>query len=143
MKTQLRLASLAVLAAAASLAGCRTAVNAVDPANPSGKPDPLAMSHTVTDNSLSDACVPVFYSKGKTPAGFLVVQLQVQNQTRSMARLNYNVEWFDTNGLLITASAGGQWKPLTLEAGKTETLRQTAPQADAADAKFHFMESKH
>lgn len=142
MKNHLRLAAIAALAAA-SFAGCRTSVNSIDPANPEGKPTPVSLSNTTTDESLAGAIVPVFYNKGQTPAGFLAVQLQVQNQTRTMARVSYSVEWFDTNGMLITSAAGKQWRALTVEAGKVETIQAIAPQANAADAKFHFIESKN
>lgn len=141
MTTTTRLAIAAF--AAVALAGCRTSVNSVDPANPAGKPNAEALAHTITDNSLNDACTPVFYNKGKTDAGFTLVQLQVQNKTRSVARMSYTVDWFDTNGMIVTSTAGKQWKPLALEAGKVETLLAVAPQPGAVDAKFHFIESNN
>lgn len=141
MNTKLRIAALAALVAAGALAGCRTSVNTVDPANPTGKPDPEAMKHAITDPSLSDAVVPVFYNKGKTPGGFTVVQLQVQNQTRDVARVNYKVEWFDTNGLLSGATA--QVTPLVIEAGQIKTIQATAPADNFVDARIAFQESKN
>lgn len=139
MNTSLRIAALAALVAAGTLAGCRTSVNTVDPANPAGRPDPEAMKHAITDPSLSDEIVPVFYNKGKTGAGFTIVQLQVQNQTRSVARVNYRVEWFDTNGIIV--SSGTIAKPLVVEAGAIETIKEVAPTPTAVDARIRFQES--
>lgn len=139
MKTQLRLAALAALVAAGALAGCRTSTNTVDPAAPKGTPSPEAMKHTITDPSLSDEIVPVFYNKGKTPAGFTVVQLQVQNQTRDVTRVNYKVEWFDTNGML--SGAASQVTPLVIEAGAIKTIQATAPAENFVDARISFQES--
>ncbi len=142
MKTQLRFAALAALVAAGALAGCRTSVNTVDPANPVGQPNPEAMRHMVTDPSLSDSVVPVFYNKGQTEAGFAIVQLQVQNQSRSVARVNYRVEWFDTNGIAITSPAP-MTRSLVIESGATETVKAVAPTPKAVDARIRFQESKN
>ena len=139
MNRSLRLAALAALVAAGALAGCRTSTNTVDPAAPKGTPSPEAMKHTITDPSLSDEIVPVFYNKGKNPAGFTMVQLQVQNQTRSVARVNYRVEWFDTNGML--SGAPTQLMPLVIEAGRIKTIQATAPSPDYVDARISFLES--
>lgn len=136
-----RLAAFAALAAAGTFAGCRSSVNTVDPANPKGTPSPEALSHTITDSSLSDAVVPVFYNKGKTPAGFTIVQLQVQNQTRSVARVNYRVEWFGTDGISLTNSPIS--KALVIESGRTETITVTGPTENAVDARISFQESKN
>lgn len=141
MNTKLRIAALAALVAAGALAGCRTSVNTVDPANPAAKPDAEAMKHVMTDPSLSDAVVPVFYNKGKTPAGFTVVQIQVQNRTRDVARVNYKVEWFDTNGIL--SDAASQVSPLVIEAGAIKTVKATAPAENFVDARISFQESKN
>ena len=141
MKPSLRLAAFAALVTAGALAGCRTSVNTVDPANPTGKPSPEAMAHAITDPSLSDAVVPVFYNKGKSPAGFTIVQLQVQNQTRDVARVHYRVEWFDTNGISLTSSP--QAIPLAIEAGATKTITVNAPTETAEDARLSFQESNN
>lgn len=142
MKNQFRIAALAALVAAGALAGCRSSVNTVDPANPKGTPSPEAMNHTITDSSLGDAVVPVFYNKGQTDAGDTIVQLQVQNQTRSVARVNYRVEWLDTNGISITSPAPIT-KPLAIEPGAIETIKAIAPNAKAVDARIRFQESKN
>lgn len=139
MNRSLRLAALAAIVAAGALAGCRTSTNTVDPAAPKGTPSPEAMKHTITDPSLSDEIVPVFYSKGKNPAGFTMVQLQVQNQTRSVTRVNYRVEWFDTNGML--SGAASQVTPLVIEAGAIKTIQVTAPAENYVDARISFQES--
>jgi len=139
MKHRTRLAALAAVVVAGAFAGCRTSTNTVDPAAPVGTPSPEAMKHTITDPSLSDEIVPVFYSKGRNDAGFTVVQLQVQNQTRSVARVNYRVQWFDTNGLLVTTTPVST--ALAIEAGSVETIRVDAPTANAVDAKIRFIES--
>lgn len=140
MKTHLSVAAFAAFSAAL-LSGCGSSgVNAVDPANPEGKPNAEALSHIVTDNAVANAVVPTFYNKGKTPTGFTLVQLQVQNRSGSAARLVYNVEWFDTQGMLCTSTAGKQWLPLSIPSGKIETIQVTAPTPNAVDAKFHFME---
>lgn len=142
MNPTLRPAALAALVAAGAFAGCRTSVNTVDPANPTGAPSPEAMSHMVTDSSLADAVVPVFYNKGKTESDFTIVQLQVQNRSRSVARVNYRVEWFDTNGIAITSPAPIT-KPLVIEAGATETIKAVALTPKAVDARIRFQESKN
>ena len=141
MKNQFRIAALAALVAAGALAGCRSSVNTVDPANPKGTPSPEAMNHTITDSSLGDAVVPIFYSKGKTPAGFTIMQLRVQNQTRSVARVNYRVEWFETNGISVTNTPIS--KPLAIEPGAVQTVAVTAPTENAVDATVSFQESKN
>ncbi len=139
MKTHLSLAAFAAFSAAL-LAGCGSSgVNAATSATPEGKPNPEALSHVITDNDVADAVVPIFYNKGKTDTGFTMAQLQVQNRSGSAARLVYSVEWFDTKGMLCTSTAGKQWKPLSIPAGKEETLQVVSPVPNGVDAKFHFM----
>ena len=143
MKTPIRLAAvLAVIAAAGAFAGCRNSTNTVDSATPRGTPSPEAMNHTITDPSLSDAVVPVFYNRGKTPGGIVVVQLQVQNQTRTDTRVNYVVEWKDANGMMITTPEP-VWKPLVIPPGKIQTIQEVAPSSAAVDASISFRESKN
>jgi uncharacterized protein YcfL len=99
------------------------------------------MAHTITDPSLSDSVVPVFYNKGRTGAGFTIVQLAVQNQTRTVTRVNYRVEWKDENGMLI--SSGNISKPLVIEAGARVTIKEVAPTPNAVDASISFQESQN
>lgn len=141
MKTHLSLAAFAAFTAAL-LSGCGSSgVNSATSATPEGKPNPEALAHVITDNAVADSVVPIFYNKAKSPTGFTMAQLQVQNRSGSAARLVYNVEWFDTNGMLCTSTAGKQWKPLSIPSGKIETLQEIAPVPNGVDAKFQFMEA--
>lgn len=142
MNRHIRSAALAALVASGVLAGCRTSTNTVDSATPRGTPSPEAMKHTVTDPSLSEEIVPVFYNRGKTAAGYVMVQLQVQNQTRTETRVSYRVEWFDTNGMIITTPEPVS-KPLVIPAGKIESIQEIAPSGAAVDARITFLESKN
>jgi uncharacterized protein YcfL len=72
-----------------------------------------------------------------TPAGYLKIQVEVQNNTRSVQAFTYRVEWFDENGMLVTSSPS---LPKTLEGKETADIIAIAPTPRAKDFRIKFLE---
>jgi uncharacterized protein YcfL len=73
------------------------------------------------------------------PAGFLKIQVELENATRSLQPFTYRVEWYDETGMIIplpTTSA----VPKTLEARETASITATAPTPLAKDFRIKFLE---
>ncbi|MCB1125400.1 MAG: hypothetical protein KDM81_02815, partial [Verrucomicrobiae bacterium] len=93
--------SLLLLAVVAG-AGCRsTQMNTVDPAQPANQREMISDKRVLKDQSLNKAVNIVGLNVGTGPEGFLKVQVEVENRTRSLKSFTYTVEWFDENGILI------------------------------------------
>ena len=73
--------------------------------------------------------VDVIDVRTQRQAGFLQVQLTVQNNRGGDLELEYSDEWMDQNGFTVDAQGG--WKGTRLGRGETRTLdlQATAPTA--------------
>lgn len=137
MKTALPLCLTAVLCLAA---GCRsTRVNTVEPAQPVANKQMISDQRVLLDQSLNKAVSVVGVNAATGPEGFLKIQVEVENRTRSRKLFTYRIEWFDENGMLIelpTANA----RPRSLEGGERAMITATAPTPKAKDFRIKFLE---
>jgi uncharacterized protein YcfL len=120
------------------LPGCTT-VNTVEPAQPVARRQMLPDKRVITDASLNRHVEIIGVNTATGPEGFLKIQVEVHNKTRSEQTFTYRVEWFDENGMIIslpTASA----TPRTIEGMETLAITATAPTDRAKDFRIKFLE---
>ena len=134
-------ASLLILAGAAAftlLPGCTT-VNTLEPAQPVAQRDMLSDKRVITDSTLNRRVRILGVNQATSPAGFLKIQVELQNTTSRVQAFTYRVEWFDENGMIIelpTTTA----HPRALEGKETITITATAPTPKAKDFRIKFLE---
>jgi uncharacterized protein YcfL len=140
MKTS-RFRDLCVVAACAGLlTGCSsTTVNTVEPAVPTARREMLADQRVQTDPSLAKAVRVVGVNTATDAAGFLKVQVEVQNTTRSRKQFTYRVQWFDPHGMIIDTPTAAA-TPRSLEGRETAYITTTAPTPQAKDFRILFLE---
>jgi uncharacterized protein YcfL len=140
MKTS-RFRDLCVVAACAGLlAGCSsTTVNTVEPAVPTAQREMLADQRVRTDPSLAKAVRVVGVNVASEKEGFLKVQVEVQNTTRSRKQFTYRVQWFDELGMVINLPTAVA-TPRVLEGRETTYITTTAPTPQAKDFRILFLE---
>ena len=118
--------------------GCTT-VNTLEPAQPAAQREMLSDKRVLTDASLNRRVRILGVNQATSPAGFLKVQVEVQNTTRSQQSFTYRVEWFDENGMIITLPTYTAI-PRTMEGKETISLTATAPNDKAKDFRIKFLE---
>ena len=94
--------SLLLGAAVIGLAGtgCST-VNTTETAQPTYQRNMVAEKRVITDSSLARKVQILGVNATEGPGGFLKVQAELQNTTRSLQRFSYKWEWFDQSGNLV------------------------------------------
>ena len=124
-------------------AGCATkTVNTLEPAQPVAQREMLSDKRILTDASLSQSVHIVGVNQATTPAGFMRIQVEVQNTTRSRRSFSYRVEWFDENGIIIPLPTYTAI-PRTIEGKETLSLTATAPNPKAKDFRIKFLEPRN
>src|SRR5277367_3332081 len=83
------------------VSGCATSVNSVENAQKTGQRQMITDQRVITDQSLKKKVSIVGVNSAMTPGGFLQVQIELLNTTRSLARFSYHFEWFDASGMQI------------------------------------------
>ena len=139
MKT-LSLVSILCAAGAAALVlpGC-TPVNTVEPAQPVAQRQMLSDKRVITDMTLNRHIRIIGVNTATGPAGFLKIQVEVQNLTSRPQSFTYRVEWFDENGMAINLPATPAI-PRTIEGKETLDFTATAPTDRAKDFRIKFLE---
>lgn len=139
MKTLNFMFFTACVAAVALLpTGCTT-VNTLEPAQPVAQREMLSDKRVLTDASLNRRVRILGVSQATSTAGFLKIQVEVQNTTRSQQSFTYRVEWFDENGMIIPLPTNTAI-PRTMEGKETVSLTATAPNPKAKDFRIKFLE---
>ena len=136
MKTGLYLSLAGALLLAVS--GCKTSVNSVENAQKSGQRQMVADQRAITDKSLANKVSIVGVNSAMTPGGFLKVQIELLNNTRSFQRFSYHFEWFDANGMQITTLAPVE-VPDQIQGGEDKFISSMAPTADGRDFRVKFI----
>lgn len=122
-----------------AVSGCRTSVNTLEPAQPTAQRVMLPDKRVITDTSLNRAMRILGVNSITTPAGFLKIQIEVQNLTSSLKSCTYRIEWFDEHAMIIN-SATTTALPLALEGRETKSVTATAPTSTAKDFRIKFLE---
>jgi len=100
MKTGIFLTLAGALLLAVS--GCSNSMNSVENAQKSGQRQMIADQRAVTDTGLAGKVSVVGVNSAMTSGGFLKVQIELLNTTRSLQRFSYHFEWFEANGMQLT-----------------------------------------
>ena len=129
----------ACVAGAASLlsSGCTT-VNTLEPAQPTAQREMLADKRVLTDSTLNRR-VRILGVNTTSPAGFLKIQVEVQNTTSRPHSFTYRVEWFDENAMIISLPTTTAI-PKTIEGKETISITAIAPTERAKDFRIKLLE---
>jgi uncharacterized protein YcfL len=126
-------------AAVLLLAGCKSnTVNTVAPAQTTAQRQMIADHVIMTDGSLAKSVRVMGVNVATDNEGFLKIQVEVQNTTKSRKLFTYRVEWFDEKGMIITLPTAAAI-PRSLEGKETSYLTATAPTIMAKDFKIKFL----
>jgi uncharacterized protein YcfL len=131
-------AGLAVCLLAVS--GCKTSVNSVENAQKNGQRDMVADQRVITDGSLKKKVSIVGVNSAMTPGGFLRVQIELLNTTRSLARFSYHFEWFDASGMQINNLTPAEI-PDQIQGGEDKFISGLAPTTLCRDFRVKFIEN--
>jgi uncharacterized protein YcfL len=132
------LASIGTIAGILLFAAC-TSMNTLEPAQPVAQRAMLADKRVITDTSLYSRVRILGVNTATGPAGFLKIQVEVENTTLSRQAFTYRVEWFDEQGMIINLPTMTAI-PRTLEARETASITATAPTDRAKDFRIKFLE---
>jgi uncharacterized protein YcfL len=136
MKTKiyLMLASALLLAAA----GCKTSVNSVENAQKYGQRAMVADERAITDDNLKRKVSIVGVNSTVTPGGFLQVQIELLNNTRSRQRFSYHFEWFDATGMQLSTVASAEIAD-QIQGGEDKFISSVAPTTACRDFRVKFI----
>jgi uncharacterized protein YcfL len=132
------LASIGTIAGILLFAAC-TSMNTLEPAQPVAQRAMLADKRVITDTSLYSRVRILGVNTATGPAGFLKIQVEVENTTLSRQAFTYRVEWFDEQGMIVNLPTTTAI-PRTLEARETASITATAPTDRAKDFRIKFLE---
>lgn len=132
------LASIGTIAGILLLAAC-SSMNTLEPAQPVAQRTMLADKRVITDTGLYNRVRILGVNTATGPAGFLKIQVEVENTTLSRQAFTYRVEWFDEQGMIINLPTTTAI-PRTLEARETASITATAPTDRAKDFRIKFLE---
>jgi uncharacterized protein YcfL len=138
MKTGIFLTLAGALLLAVS--GCSNSMNSVENAQKSGQRTMISDQRAVTDKSLAGKVSVVGVNSAMTPGGFLKVQVELLNTTRSLQRFSYHFEWFDANGMQLTALTPAEI-PDEIQGGEDKFISSVAPTPACKDFRVKFIEN--
>jgi uncharacterized protein YcfL len=133
MKTKIA----ALFAVAFVAAGCHTSVNTVENAQKLGQRSMITDQRVVTDTSLNRKVNVVGVNTAMTPGGFLKVQVELLNRTRSPQDFNYQFQWFDVNGMQINSSLA--MVADEVDGGESKFISAIAPTPAARDFRLKLI----
>jgi len=120
------------------VSGCKTSMNSVENAQKTGQRQMVSDQRAITDKSLASKVSIVGVNSAMTPGGFLKVQIELLNNTRSFQRFSYHFEWFDANGMQITTLAPVE-VPDQIQGGEDKFISSMAPTAECRDFRVKFI----
>jgi uncharacterized protein YcfL len=138
MKTKIFLTLAGALLLAAT--GCKTSVNSVENAQKTGQRQMVADQRAITDTKLARKVSIVGVNSAMTPGGFLQVQIELLNTTRSLARFSYHFEWFDASGMQINNLTAAEI-PDQIQGGEDKFISSVAPTPFCKDFRVKFIEN--
>jgi len=123
----------------AGVTGCTT-VNTVERAQPAAQRNIVSDKRVITDGSLNRKVQIVALNENVGAGGFLKVQAEVINTTRSYQRFSYKFEWFDENGMLVSTPTS-TFIPRQIEGQESLSIAATAPTPTVRDFRLKLIES--
>jgi len=128
-----------LVGAAVVVAGCKTTVNTYEPAQSSAHRQMVDDKRITTDNSLNNKVNVQYISSARNSTGHKVLQFEVLNRTKGMQNFFYAVEWFDAQGMLVSAASTG-WTERQIMGKETLVLSAIAPTAACDDFRLKLIE---
>ncbi len=120
-------------------AGCTT-VNSVERAQPVSQKQMVTDKRVLTDAGLARGASIVGVNESSTPDGFLKVQIEILNRTRSRKNFSYRFEWFDQNGMIVNSPTSA-FSPRTIEGQESIFITAVAPTPAAKDFRVKLIEN--
>ena len=137
---KIKLAGLVALTLALAITGCRQTMNTVENVQKTGQRNMLTDQRVVTDPGLNRSVAVVGVNTGMTPGGFLKVQVELLNLTKSTKAFSHRFEWFDQDGMQISQSLtpviGDQ-----IEGGESKFISAIAPTMTCKDFRLKLIEA--
>lgn len=132
------LCGLGLLTAGVFVSGCNT-VNTLEPATPAAQREMAPDKRILTDATLNRRVRIIGLNQYTAPGGFLKVQVEVLNLTRSVQTFSYRWEWFDDHGIIVDAPTSTA-VTRQIEGKESLFLTGTAPLATAKDFRLKLIE---
>ena len=139
-KIFLPLAAVGFTACLLAVSGCKTSVNSVENAQKTGQRQMVSDQRAITDGSLKKKVSIVGVNSAMTPGGFLQVQIELLNNTRSPQPFSYHFEWFDANGMQIGTLMSAEI-PDVIQGGEDKFISAMAPTPACRDFRVKFIEN--
>ena len=143
MKTKfiVPLTAAGLIAGLLAVSGCKTTtVNSVENAQKSGPRQMVADQRVITDSDLKKKVSIVGVNQSMTPGGFLQVQVELLNTSRSLQRFSYHFEWFDASGMQINNLTAAEI-PDQIQGGEDKFISSMAPTPACRDFRVKFIEN--
>ena len=115
-------------------------MNTTEPAHPVGQKQMVADQRITTDPSLNRRVRIVGVNTSETPEGYLKVQVELVNTTRSLQNFSYRFEWFNLQGMEVSSSAQA-FIPKQIEGGESIYVSAMAPTITCKDFRLKLMEN--
>jgi len=123
-----------------AVSGCKTSVNSVENAQKSGQRQMVADQRAVTDRTLGNRVSIVGVNTAMTPGGLLKVQVELLNTTRSSQNFSYHFEWFDENGMKLSALTPAEI-PSVIQGRESMFISSVAPTPAVKDFRVKFIQN--
>jgi uncharacterized protein YcfL len=125
-----------------SVSGCKTSVSSVENAQKTGQRKMVSDQRAITDKRLSNRVSIVGVNTAMTPGGFLKVQVELLNTTRSPQQFSYRFEWFDANGMQITELTTAEM-PDQIQGAEDKFISSVAPTPACRDFRVKFIANQN
>jgi uncharacterized protein YcfL len=127
---------LLVATAAAFLSACAS-VNTVEQQTPEGRRQMVADNRVITDPTLDRIVSVVGMNQAIVSTGFLKIQVELLNRTSSIQNFAYLVEWFDANGMIVSAP-NSTWMNRQILPQQTVDITAIAPNESVRDFRIQL-----
>jgi uncharacterized protein YcfL len=123
------------------VSGCKTdSVNSVENAQKSGQRQMIADQRAVMDRGLKNRVSIVGVNQSMTPGGLIQVQIELLNTTGSRQRFSYHFEWFDANGMQLSAVTPAEMADV-IEGHEDKFISSVAPTPACRDFRVKFIKN--
>ncbi len=124
------------------VAGCKTSVSSVENAQKTGQRQMVPDQRAITDKKLYNRVSIVGVNTAMTPGGFLKVQVELLNTTRSPQQFSYRFEWFDADGMQINTLTTAEI-PDQIQGGEDKFISSVAPTPACRDFRVKFIANQN
>jgi uncharacterized protein YcfL len=135
----IRLLKVLPLALALLAPACKS-MNTTEPAHPVGQKQLVEDRRITSDPSLNRRVRIVGVNTAETPEGYLKVQVELHNPTRSLQNFSYRFEWFNLQGMEVSSSAQA-FIPKQIEGRESLYVSAMAPTIACKDFRLKLIEN--